>query len=221
MEIFTQKIVAFLGLYDKGKTFVMNSLINTNLPSEKKVKSHGLSLKTTNIENETQVLYIDTMGAYTPVEIIDENSIDDKELMESLILEVVFEFSGYFICVLNEFTAFDQRYLSKLWKMLKLHEKNKQFKQLIIVHNFKEVENQEMLDHLWETQVEKIFGRGNFAKSKVSTINPINGKYQEKHVNWFYTDHSRHIRLANDDSMLGNSLNPWALALIRSWLMVN
>lgn len=217
---FPNKIVSFLGLYDKGKTFILNSLLNTSLPSEKKVQSHGISFKQISNENEAPFLYIDTVGAYSPIEIIDENSVQEKELTEALILDVVFAISEYFICVINEFKAFDQRYLSKLAKMLNKHCSNKQFKQLIVVHNFKEIENQEILDHLWETQAPKFFGKGVFMKSKVAAVNPITGKSQEKHVHWFHTACSRHVRLANEDSMLGNSLNPWSLALIKSWLLV-
>lgn len=218
--LFPNKIVSFLGLYDKGKTFILNNLLNTSLPSEKKVRSHGISFKQISNENETPFLYIDTIGAYSPIEIIDENSVHEKELTESLILDIIFAISEYFICVINEFKAFDQRYLSKLAKMLDKHCSNKNFKQLIVVHNFKEIESQEILDHLWETQAPKFFGKGVFMKSKVAAVNPITGKSQEKHVHWFHTACSRHVRLANEDSMLGNSLNPWSLALIKSWLLV-
>ena len=38
-------IVAVIGLFDKGKTFILNKLTNENLPSSKKVNTKGLSLK--------------------------------------------------------------------------------------------------------------------------------------------------------------------------------
>lgn len=38
-------IVAVLGLYDKGKTFVLNNISNAKLPSGKKVATKGLSFK--------------------------------------------------------------------------------------------------------------------------------------------------------------------------------
>lgn len=52
----------------------------------------------------------------------------------------------------------------------------------------KEVENTEILDHLWEEQVTKIYGHGSNQRTKVAAINPINMKLQEKHVSWFKTN---------------------------------
>ena len=34
---------------------------------------------------------------------------------------------------------------------------NKAFREVIVIHNFKEVENQDILSHIWETQVKQIF----------------------------------------------------------------
>jgi hypothetical protein len=34
-----------VGLYDKGKTFVLNQITNSNLPSGKKITTKGLSFK--------------------------------------------------------------------------------------------------------------------------------------------------------------------------------
>lgn len=213
-----ERIVSFIGLYDKGKSFVLNNLTNINLPSQRKILSRGLSFKEFYIE-ETKLILLDTVGSYSPVNVLNENSVKEREMTELFLLDLVFEISDYFIFVMNDFTALDQRYLDKLSKMLK-SSKNKPFNQIIVVHNFKEVESQEILDHLWETQVPKIYGEGIFHRTKVSAINPINGKSQEKHVHWFQTHHSRHIRLANDDSMLGNSVNPWTFSLVKLWLTV-
>jgi len=214
-----ERIVSFIGLYDKGKTFVLNNLSNTNLPSEKKVQSRGLSFKEFQIEADTKLILLDMIGSYSPVNVFNENSVMEKERTEQFLLDSVFEISDYFICVINDFTAIDQRYLDKLSKKLKNY-KNKPFHEIIVFHNLKQVESQEILDHLWETQVAKIYGEGLFQRTKVSAINPINGKFQEKHVHWFQTNYSRHVRLANDDSMLGNSLNPWTFSLVKLWLTV-
>ena len=212
-------MVSFLGLYDKGKSFVLNNLTNTSLPSEKKVQTRGISFKEFQLEDETKLILLDTIGSYSPVNVINENSVNEKESTEQFLLEFVFEISDYFICLMNDFTAVDQRYLDKLSKILKKY-RNKSINEIIVVHNFKEVESQEILDHLWETQAPKIYGEGIFQRTKVSAINPINGKFQEKHVHWFQTNYSRHVRLANDDSMLGNSLNPWTFSLLKHWLTV-
>jgi len=59
--------VAVTGLYDKGKTFVLNNLTLSNLPSGKKVKTKGISFKHVNVDNGTKIIIVDTAGSYSPV----------------------------------------------------------------------------------------------------------------------------------------------------------
>lgn len=99
--------MAVVGLYDKGKTFILNNLTQSNLPSGKKVTTKGISFKHVNIENTTNLILIDTAGSYSPVKIQNELSIIEKEATEMFILDLVFEISDYFICVVNDFTSLD------------------------------------------------------------------------------------------------------------------
>ena len=46
-------VVAVLGLYDKGKTFVLNNLTDSKLPSGKKVSTKGLSFKHVEVDGGT------------------------------------------------------------------------------------------------------------------------------------------------------------------------
>ena len=43
-------VVAVLGLFDKGKTFVLNRITDSDLPSGKKVSTKGLSFKHVDVE---------------------------------------------------------------------------------------------------------------------------------------------------------------------------
>ena len=45
-------------------------------------------------------------------------SIVEKEATEMFITDLVFEISDYFICVVNDFTSLDQRYLDRLSRNL-------------------------------------------------------------------------------------------------------
>ncbi len=54
--------------------------------------------------------------------------------------------------------------------------------------------------------------------TKVAAEDPMSGKLTEKTVGWFKTPFSRHVLLANNDSDLGEQLNPWAFSLLRYWL---
>ena len=53
-------VVAVLGLYDKGKTFVLNSLTESKLPSGKKVATKGLSFKHVEVDGGTRFVLLDS-----------------------------------------------------------------------------------------------------------------------------------------------------------------
>mgnify|MGYP003329848415 CR=1 FL=1 len=50
-----------LGLFDKGKTFVLNHLTESQLPSGKKVSTKGLSFKHVSVEG-TKFIVLDSEG---------------------------------------------------------------------------------------------------------------------------------------------------------------
>lgn len=80
-------VVAVLGLYDKGKTFVLNNLTETKLPSGKKVATKGLSFKHVQVEGGTKFVLLDSEGSYSPVKVSNELSVVEKEATE-LFLQV-------------------------------------------------------------------------------------------------------------------------------------
>ena len=106
-------IVAVVGLYDKGKTFCLNNLSFSNLPSGKKVNTKGLSFKYVNLDEGTRLILLDTAGSYSPVKVENNMSIVEKEATEMFQLDLVFDISDYFLFVVNDFTSLDQRYLDK------------------------------------------------------------------------------------------------------------
>ena len=61
-------VVAVLGLFDKGKTFVLNQLTESDLPSGKKVSTKGLSFKHVDVEG-TKFVVLDSEGSYAPVKV--------------------------------------------------------------------------------------------------------------------------------------------------------
>ena len=133
-------IVAVVGLYDKGKTFVLNNLSNSNLPSGKKVNTKGLSFKYVDVDKGTKLILLDTAGSYAPVKVEDNMSIIEREATEHFLLELVFDVADYFIFVVNDFTSLDQRFLDKLSRALQ-SSVTKTFREVIVIHNFKEVES--------------------------------------------------------------------------------
>ena len=210
-------VVAVVGLYDKGKTFVLNNISGSNLPSGKKVNTRGLSFKHVDMDSGTKLILLDTAGSYSPVKVTSEFSVAEKEATELFLLDLVFDISDYFICVVNDFTSLDQRYLDKVSRSLQISRK-KTFREVIVLHNLKEVESEDVLQHLWRTQVTQIYGSGRIQATQVAAVNSNTGELEEKSVTWFKTPYSRHICLANADSELGQMLNPWAFSLLKYWL---
>lgn len=147
-------VVAVLGLYDKGKTFLLNHLTESKLPSGKKVATKGLSFKHVELDGGSEFILLDSEGSYSPVKVTDELSVVEKEATEHFLQELIFEMSDYFLCVVNDFTSLDQRYLDKLTR--NLQNSNKDFREVIVVHNCKEVIDEDTLRHVWETQVIEI-----------------------------------------------------------------
>jgi ABC-type taurine transport system ATPase subunit len=59
-------IVSVLGLFNKGKTFLLNQICNINLPSGLKVNTKGLSFQEPN--NNKNIVLLDTAGASAPLQ---------------------------------------------------------------------------------------------------------------------------------------------------------
>jgi hypothetical protein len=53
------------------------------------------------MDEGTKLILLDTAGSYSPVKIQNEMSIIEKEATELFILDLVFEMSDYFICVVS------------------------------------------------------------------------------------------------------------------------
>ena len=54
-------------------------------------------------------------------------------------------------CVVNDFTSLDQRYLDQLTRSLQNSKKH--FQEVIVVHNCKTVMEQEVMDHIFHSQI--------------------------------------------------------------------
>ncbi len=207
-------VVAVVGLYDKGKTYVLNQITQSKLPSGKKVSTKGLSFKHVSVESTNFVL-LDSAGSYSPVKVINDLSVAQKEATELFLMDLIFDVADYFICVVNDFTSLDQRYLDKLMRLLQ--SSSKPFREIIVVHNLKDITNPKVLDHIWKTQVTHIYAGGSLMKTMVAAPNS-KGALELRQVDWFKTEFSRHVCLANHDSKLGQTINPWAISLLKYWL---
>ena len=101
-------VFSLVGMYDKGKTFVLNRLTGLNFKSGKKYTTRGISMKEVIVDRE-KFFVLDTAGTNSPIDFskIQER---DKKLTEAYIQELAFSLSDYFIVVVNDFTAKDQNF---------------------------------------------------------------------------------------------------------------
>ena len=74
------------------------------------------------------------------------------------------------------------------------------------------------MQHIFESQILHVYGKGKMQMTRIAAVNRLTGELEEHDVQWFKTDFSRHVLLANEDCELGDRTNPWAFALLKNWL---
>lgn len=127
------RIVAVVGLVDKGKTFLVNKLLGINLPCGKLCTTRGLSFYWV---EERRLLVLDCAGVQAAVSHRAQavHPILDAQTTESLLFEMIARIAHHLIFVVNELTWLEQKYIAML------HQKYVQSgapKELIVVHNLR------------------------------------------------------------------------------------
>jgi hypothetical protein len=143
------RIVAHMGLFDKGKTFLINQLYGKNLPSGKLHETSGLSIV---YVPQMRFLVIDTKGLQAPVSYKKKGvqQLVDASQTEVFLFELVSRIAHYIIFVVNDFTWPEQRHV------LQLHQKYVQSKrdnQLIVLHNLRTTRSTREATELFYKQV--------------------------------------------------------------------
>ena len=105
-------VVGVLGLYNTGKTFVLNKLTGLALPSSKRVATRGLSLRRATLERtSTDVTLIDSEGSLAPAPI---NKLRERQATEHFLEEMTAKLGDYLLYMVDDFTSFDQRAIHRL-----------------------------------------------------------------------------------------------------------
>ncbi|XP_065835371.1 uncharacterized protein [Oscarella lobularis] len=145
--------IAVLGLYNKGKTFVLNRLAKTKLPESALHRTKGISLKTSADEGLSKFTLVDIAGFDAPVEVISRNAVKHKKCVDHFIEHLAIALSTVTIVVVSDMTLSDQVYLEDLRlakqryrnnltdlatgkdtkETISVHDK---FDDLIVIHNF-------------------------------------------------------------------------------------
>ncbi|KAL4442561.1 hypothetical protein ABPG74_006963 [Tetrahymena malaccensis] len=169
-----QTVVGMQGQRNKGKTFLLNSLINSEFPSDYNVSTPGICLKFDHFENKN-IIYIDSEGLSCPIEIDYDNNANYKKLKEKLendgVLDqeidkllqndisnkhldqkvteqlqqgFIIQSSHILFIVVSNITQDDQKLIHTISQQLAGDNKPKE---VYIVHNLKETHNQKYIEY--------------------------------------------------------------------------
>ncbi|KYQ89819.1 hypothetical protein DLAC_09792 [Tieghemostelium lacteum] len=234
-------MVAVMGLFNRGKTLLINLLSNSKsmgLPSGKTVQTKGLSFK--GFPN-TNILYLDTAGTNSPLNYSKTSNINDninnninnnennnnnnniatvdplvqKKATEMLMQELTFSLADIMIVVVNELTFADQEYLKVM--RAKLNLSNKEYKQLFVVHNFNTVTDIDDLKRMWYTYVISTH------QGQLKVLDVTTSKDGITQAIYFQEDEkdgilTLHFFLANNNGSVGKVWNPRTIAIIQDIL---
>ena len=74
-------VVGVLGLYNTGKTFLLNQLTGLALPSSKRVATRGLSLRSATLAGSTKITLVDSEGSLAPVAMRHAHSLLERQAL--------------------------------------------------------------------------------------------------------------------------------------------
>lgn len=191
--------VSIVGMYNRGKTFLLNELTGGELRTGCVAHTVGLSI----IAPSDDLVFLDTAGQNQPVA-ADDGAIRDRLLSEQFLRDLVVEVSDVIIVVVNQLTLNDQQFLKTLHKM---EQKSHTRKSIIVVHNFRDILDMDAVDVLIKKEML------NCAKAKQEVNFESKMKWWREPLTNF-----QHIVMASAGSDAGNAYNANAIAHINNFL---
>jgi HSP20 family molecular chaperone IbpA len=198
------RILSILGLYNRGKTWILSNICNTYLETGIITHTIGLSLAVPSIENQNIIL-LDTSGKSTPISGNTKYGLLDKKATENFLENVVFHMSDIVLVVVNSLTWNDQLYLNSL---LKQHNRDK--RKIIVVHNLKEIKSIEEFQKQIETDLVYCYG-ARHVRQKLYRDRP-------DVVDYYESENFLHIVLAQHGSPAGVKHNSFGFRLLFKWI---
>ena len=205
-------VFALVGLYNKGKTFILNQLTGSLFGSGQSCTTEGISMKEVTIDSD-RFFVLDTAGTNSPIDLtkIEER---DKKITEVFIQDLALNIADYFILVVNDFTSKDQKILKRIDQHVK---DQKQFKSIFVIHNFQNVKEEALHNHVWQNQVIRIFSplekNGEMLTSVIVRLD--DGRAEQRNVPFYKAEYSTHYSLVNNTSDYGIEFNRSSIQLIK------
>ncbi|XP_062519074.1 uncharacterized protein LOC134194179 [Corticium candelabrum] len=161
--------IAVVGLYNKGKTYVLNRIGKTNLPEGAGCRTTGISMKTGNGNILSRFTLLDIAGFDAPVRVgQDRSAVYYKKYVDRFIEELALNLATAVVVVMNNITLTDQLYLEHVRKAMHsfkidyaaasgISERipEEKFPDLIVIHNFSSYGNLEECKKAFRGQIEE------------------------------------------------------------------
>ncbi|KAL4442564.1 hypothetical protein ABPG74_006966 [Tetrahymena malaccensis] len=231
-------VVGMQGQRNQGKTFLLNSLINENFPSEFYVNTPGICMKYHNI-NGRNIIYVDSEGSNGPVQIDYEKNehyqnlirnqqnseYDDKSIQlvnkyvtqkhqyqkvtEQMQQEFVISNSHILIIMLTNITQEDVNLIHSIQSYLK-KEKNSTKKRIFVMHNLKDFRRQECI----EKYIQSLKTLFPLRQQQITTFNKPLYQYNSVFIDTIYKN-VNHLFMACQKSQAGEFYNKFALDYLK------
>eukprot|EP01006_Ploeotia_vitrea_P054937 TRINITY_DN67936_c1_g1_i1.p1 TRINITY_DN67936_c1_g1~~TRINITY_DN67936_c1_g1_i1.p1 ORF type:complete len:807 (+),score=73.81 TRINITY_DN67936_c1_g1_i1:76-2496(+) len=142
-------IVAVLGDFNRGKSYVLNQLADAELPVGQSIHTEGLSFKMLRDEFFQEIVLCDTAGCNSPVQEVTDYELNQKRLEEEFLRGVAFDVADVFLFVVNHLNAKEQQELWALSRDIQYCKDNPTLPdkhKVIVVHNLKDVRTRAELE---------------------------------------------------------------------------
>ena len=209
-------IISVLGNKNTGKSFILHLLTGKKIPNGYTVTTEGLSLIIPDDEDnkDENCILIDTAGTESPLLIENTDpetlSIDlkdkmakDRQITDYFLQKFILEKSDIFICVVDNLTLTDQKFLNRIIK-------NYTNKNIFIIHNLKTfIEKDQVESYIKETLQESL----TFHLQKDEYFDLDSTEKLEENSIYFkqkLKENNRtiiHLIIANEDSPAGKYYN--------------
>jgi hypothetical protein len=230
--------VGVAGLGNKGKSFLLQKLVDVELPTGTSIKTEGLSIKCPDINSENKnIILIDSAGSETPlVEDVNfnfnkykdnpgelkeqlDNLARDKCLTESFLQNIIINESNMLLIILGNLTYPEQKLLNKIRK----ETQNKKQK-LYVIHNLQTFTERNQVEHyIQETLLKSATFR--LKKNKEIRIDD-NEKNKVEENDVYYIEESFqnnddnkevfHLIMAREKTPAGDYYNKFVIKFLRN-----
>jgi len=162
--------VGVLGLYNRGKTFILNKLAQTKLPEGFATHTAGISfMHPRNNPCSDSYMLVDIAGFGSPISHLDEESVQGQYLKDRFIQELVVRLCYVFIVVVNDMTLEDQLFIDNLRVVLsdltKTEKYGKKYDDVIVIHNYSKITQQYVMEIAFDDQILQHYKDGNYINS--------------------------------------------------------